>query len=326
MDLSNKSDLADLALLAMYAEDMHRDMQSVDQKIFPEIDDRLSAEWTVLAFLTAKDAIFPLPGVKSPIHITSEPLYYGYVAQHNADAAQYLVAVRGTEGIAEWIIDGQFLWVDHPAGAKVEHGFWDIYSSMQVVGLDGSKKGQTAAEGIKSLVVGATAVTVVGHSLGSSLATYLSYDLALLLGETVEACLFASPRTGDLAWVNDFHRTVTRYIVVNYVLDVVPHLPTRPGYVTLPNVLLLEPKTADAAIRIDVRCNHHVICYCAMLNHGTAIGVHPKQIDLPCISCIDGDKRMVSDGARSMGEAIQAVASTANHVSALFRAMFNLNI
>lgn len=326
MNLQSSTDLAKLALLAMFAEDMHRVADSVDKKRVPDIDERLSADWDVQAFLIASDTIFPPPGVKLPIEIKKEdPIYYGYVAKNRIGPAQFVVAVRGTEGIAEWIIDGQFLWVNGPDATKVEHGFWSIYNSMALVLLDGSQRNAEAAQGIRELV-GAAPVTVIGHSLGSSLATYLSYDLAQQLGEQVQACMFASPRTGDQAWADLYHRTVRDYRVVNYILDVVPHLPTRPGYATLQNVLILAPSTADAAIRIDVRCNHHVICYCAMLDYATATGLSPKQVDLPCQACINGDKRSISNDATSMGVAVEAVASTAHHVSALFRAMFSLDL
>jgi hypothetical protein len=51
--------------------------------------------------------------------------------------------------------------------------------------------------------IGAGAVTVIGHSLGSALATYLTYDLAKALKEKVSACLFASPRSGNKTWVEE---------------------------------------------------------------------------------------------------------------------------
>jgi hypothetical protein len=30
---------------------------------------------------------------------------------------------------------------------------------------------------------------------------------------------------------------------------------------------VIRPSTAEAAIRFDIGCNHHVICYCAMLDY-----------------------------------------------------------
>ena len=34
---------------------------------------------------------------------------------------------------------------------------------------------------------------------------------------------------------------------------------------------MIRPSTAEAAIRFDIGCNHHVICYCAMLDYEETI-------------------------------------------------------
>jgi triacylglycerol lipase len=73
--------------------------------------------------------------------------------------------------------------------------------------------------------MGADTVTVCGHSLGSAIATYLSFDVAKLLGARASACLFASPRTGGQIWTAAYAAQVSTYRLVNYVLDVVPYVP-----------------------------------------------------------------------------------------------------
>ena len=114
-------------------------------------------------------------------------------------------------------------------------------------------------------------MTVCGHSLGSALATYLSFDVAKLTGNRASACLFASPRTGDLAWATAYAAAVSTYRLIDYVLDVVPYVPfdAPPAfqYSTLPGAEILLPSTAQAEVRFDVRCNHNLICYCAMLDY-----------------------------------------------------------
>ncbi len=102
-------------------------------------------------------------------------------------------------------------------GAKVEQGFSDIYKTMTLVGLNGARIGTKAADGIAT-VVGTGNVTVCGHSLGAALATYLSFDIAGLLGNRTSACLFASPRTGDPAWTTAYKARVQTYRLINYVL------------------------------------------------------------------------------------------------------------
>src|ERR1700759_4914380 len=94
--------------------------------------------------------------------------------------------------------------------------------------------------------VGNAAVTVVGHSLGSAIATYLTYDLAKLAKGPVSACLFASPRTGNAAWVAAFDAAIKDYALFNYILDIVPKVPFDAlpliQYSTLPRETVLDPR------------------------------------------------------------------------------------
>src|SRR5271165_7471178 len=61
-----------------------------------------------------------------------------------------------------------------------------------------------------------------------------------------------------------------RLRLINYVLDVVPYVPfdAPPAfqYSTLPGARILLPSTAQAEVKFDIRCNHNLICYCAMLD------------------------------------------------------------
>jgi pimeloyl-ACP methyl ester carboxylesterase len=52
---------------------------------------------------------------------------------------------------------------------------------------------------VKQFAVGKGSLIVLGHSLGSTLATYLTFDLAHpgKLGPRVRGCFYASPRPGD---------------------------------------------------------------------------------------------------------------------------------
>ena len=149
-------------------------------------------------------------------------------------------------------------------------------------------------------------VTVVGHSLGSALATYLTLDLARGgLRDRVSACLFASPHAGNQAFVDLFDRTIADYRLFNYILDIVPRVPLGLGYTPLSRRTVLQPATAEASIRIDVSCNHHVICYCAMLDYeGTMQATDPVPAgEASSAACILGPetgspslaKKLISD-------------------------------
>jgi triacylglycerol lipase len=111
-------------------------------------------------------------------------------------------------------------------------------------------------------------VTIVGHSLGAALATYLTLDLTRAgLRARVSACLFASPRTGNQPFVTLFDQTIADYRLFNYILDIVPRVPPGLGYMPLPRRTVIQPAGAEAVIRVGIGCSHHVICYCAMLDY-----------------------------------------------------------
>jgi triacylglycerol lipase len=238
----------------------------------------LSAGWTIVAYITGDDALLR----KGPLQ-SGQTVCYGFLARRAA--GEFVAAVRGTDGFVEWIEDGEFLPIPYapqnalPAGPlpiSVEQGFWALYASMQLISPAGERLGALAPAIVRAAGPGA-AVTVVGHSLGSALATYLTLDLARGdLGARTSACLFASPHTGNQAFASLFDQTVADYRLFNYILDVVPRVPLGPDYAPLPKRTVLRPETAEASIRFDIGCNHHVICYCAMLDYeGTKHATSP---------------------------------------------------
>jgi triacylglycerol lipase len=284
-------------LLVMYAEDMY-----VQGNTKPNSEPHIErAGWKPIAYLTAKDAILPkraslLAGQKKLLKPADYVVFYGFLARK--DPSLYAVAIRGTEGIAEWIIDADFIPIPNPhePGTKVEQGFWGLYESMNLVDLEGNVINNIAADGIAN-IVGNGNVTVAGHSLGSALATYLSLEIAKHLGPRVSACLFASPRTGDAAWAALYDKTVGDYRLFSYVLDAVPYVPLDlPDagfqYSTLSGATVIEPWAAQADIRLDIACDHHVICYCAMLDYAYTKASPLQPEDQPLWACVIGPREM----------------------------------
>ena len=262
----------DFGYLVAFAEGMY-----VPGSVAPHDEPRVAAAgWDIVGHLIARDSILPDMSSLGPNDAKAlrlgDLVFYGYVARNHADPARYAAAVRGTNGFAEWVIDADFFLRDAPSspGAKVEQGFWSVYDTMTLVGLDGAQIGVKAADGIAK-TVGAATVTICGHSLGSAVATYLSFDVAKLIGANARACLFASPRTGDLAWTTAYAATVATCRLMNYILDVVPYVPldAPPAfqYSTLPSAEIILPSAAQAEVRFDVVCDHNVICYCAMIDY-----------------------------------------------------------
>lgn len=90
--------------------------------------------------------------------------------------------------------------------------------------------------------------------------------------------------------------------MINYLLDIVTHVPTL-FYATLPNPTVIQPATAQAAIRLDIFCNHHVICYCAMIDYADTMAAPTTPQDASCKACI---------GPPPMSDAAKGLASLIN--------------
>jgi triacylglycerol lipase len=262
------TEAAACGLLAMHAMDMYRvNIASLTPAAAPGLT---ATGWTILGYITGQDAV--LRG--GPLQLGGRTICYGFLARQAS--GEMVAVIRGTDGFVEWIEDAEFLPIPYspqvglPAGLAtmlVEQGFWTLYQSMQLIDPVGAPLGDLAAA-ITTKAGAAGTMTVIGHSLGSALATYLAIDLARgTLSQRVSACLFASPRAGNQAFVELFDQTLSNYRLFNYILDVVPRVPLGLGYAPLLRRTVIQPTTAEASIRIGIECSHHVICYCAMLDY-----------------------------------------------------------
>ena len=265
----------DAGVLVLCAEDMFR-----ADRLRPADDPRISATgWEVVAYLFANDDLFQTidgtPAGKKVIKefARDDIVFYGFLAKRNVEE-EYFVAIRGTARVQEWLDDANFPAREYPgvSGATVEYGFYDILKSMTLVGRDRGLPGVAAARGISDSV-GAAPVTVGGHSLGSALATYLSLALAEI-GSPVLAVMFASPRTGNQAFVDYYQsRMAGRYRLYNYILDAVTYVPFSVppllDYETLRDVTLITPESSQADIKLDLACHHHLVCYLAMIDYAS---------------------------------------------------------
>ncbi len=229
-----------------------------------------------------------------------------------------MAVIRGTDGLVEWIEDGIFSPIPYKpklvlssaqGPVAVEQGFWTIYAGMDLITPAGASLGALASAIV--LALGTTGrLTVIGHSLGAALATYLTVDLARGgLAGRVTACLLASPHTGDKAFVDLFDATVADYRLFNYLLDVVPRVPLGLGYEPLPRRTVIRPATAEANIRVNTACNHHVVCYCAMLDYeGTMSALTPMPAgEADSAACILGPETGLPSLAKVLAGAVGAV-------------------
>lgn len=191
-------------------------------------------------------------------------------------AGDVVIAIRGTEGILEWIHDAEFALVPCPflAGAgHTEDGFTDMYESLRAGAATGSPTVVNAL-GTLAFPRPVTSVTICGHSLGGALATLLALDVAANTAFTTPAVYtYGSPRTGDSLFastydqvVKDSHRVVNR-------LDVITALP--PTFVGYEHVLTPDELNPVRLVKCTLICEHSLATYLHLLSLQTAGAVYP---------------------------------------------------
>jgi len=186
-----------------------------------------------------------------------------------------VIAIRGTEGIMEWIQDAKFLLVPCPflaGGGHTEDGFTAMYNSMSVgtvAGSPGVKKAiSDSAFGWKKPV---SSLTICGHSLGGALATLLALDLAANTSfKTPTVYTYASPRTGGLQFASTYNHVVPDTFRVANRLDIVPKLPLPPLYDHVLGLFDLSPVKIGIPVQFlvkpEIPCLHILTSYLHLLS------------------------------------------------------------
>lgn len=197
----------------------------------------------------------------------------GLICQANK-TGDVAVALRGTEGILEWIHDADFLQVPCPflAGAgHTEAGFTLMYESLRT-GTGPDSPTVVAALATLAFPQPVGSVTICGHSLGGALATLLALDVA---ANTVfthpNVYTYASPRTGDSLFASTYDQVVTNSYRIANRLDIVPALPPPLDYehVLNPyelNPVQLLPLPPRVLVKYTVACQHSLATYLHLLS------------------------------------------------------------
>jgi hypothetical protein len=188
----------------------------------------------------------------------TEPRFYGYVARNKNTEQDFVLAIRGTEGLTEWWDDASAFLIPFtqvPHTGLVARGFDKIYSTLQV-----EQHPRTAPElmeaGALPKLQGSFAdqleqmhlrlerasprkaifnekkgrpdrpYVVTGHSLGAALTTlFVMENKEKQKFDITTSCKFASPRVGNTLFVQLFNTLpIDSWRVVNS-LDLVPKLP-----------------------------------------------------------------------------------------------------
>jgi predicted lipase len=193
---------------------------------------------------------------------------FGYVAQKGSDV---IVAIRGAQGVLEWIMSAMFSPVTFPFlhAGRTEQGFTNFYSTLRT-GPDASEP--RVIDAIRSLVSGRTMNTlrITAHSLGAALATMLAIDVAAnAVFATPMVYTFGSPKVGDKQFAGTYDTLVpTSWRIANRN-DVVPLLPLFSGYVHVDAEI---PINSDDRTRPTIPCWHALLTYLNTLDTSVPLG------------------------------------------------------
>jgi len=206
----------------------------------------------------------------------------------DAATGDAVVAIRGTEGILEWIQDARFLPIPCPilaSGGLTEDGFTSMYSSFTVDPAPSSPSVSKSLAGLQWRRP-VQSLTICGHSLGGALATLLALDVAVNTAFTNPAVYtYASPRTGDPSFVSTYNHVVQRTCRIANRMDLVPKLPLPPLYDHVTGLIELNPVILGVPPKIlvkpEVVCEHILSTYLHLLTREA--GGEQLPLDQRCV-------------------------------------------
>ena len=219
----------------------------------------ISVDYTVVTTFYGNDLATELNPLRA-----DQIVSFGFVAQDAAGNA--VVAIRGTEGMLEWVQDSKFLAVKCPflpGSGCTEDGFTAVYESLRVSKDPSSTRLVDFLPNMPSPRT-VTSITICGHSLGGAIATLLALDAAANTTLTHPiAYTYASPRVGDPSFVDTYNQLVPNTYRFANRLDIVPKLPLPPQY---EHVLGLYDLNPMLKVKLDILCEHHLTTYLYLLS------------------------------------------------------------
>src|SRR5713226_3843664 len=203
------------------------------------------------------------PGTNAPVSIG--------LLLWQAITGEAVIAIRGTEGIPEWVQDAKFdtqACFFLPEAGETEDGFTDVYRSFAVGATNGPSVTAALATIFGTRQV--NSLTVCGHSLGGALATLQALDAAAnstFKNPTVYT--YASPRTGSPQFASTYNRMVPNTFRIANRIDVVPKLPLPPVYGHVLGLNELSPFTIfppKVLVEPNPVCEHVLPSYLHLLS------------------------------------------------------------
>ena len=232
---------------------------------------------------------------------TKDPKFYGIVAHEIAHPDHRIIAIRGTDGIVEWLDDAASLLMvpfkQAPHAGRIAFGFDKIYSTMMVVPVQSATAGRTAlaipaftgtfGDQLNQLAnlresdrlqahapaPGRTRpdrpTVVTGHSLGAALATLFVLENSVEQHfDLLAISTLASPRVGNLEFKYVFDALPLISWRIFNTPDAVPKLPpTIPFILDYEHVSTGYSFNSSSFARQNLGCYHNIDTYLHWLDN-----------------------------------------------------------
>jgi hypothetical protein len=225
-------------------------------------------DYTVVTTIYANDLATDM----NPSRVDDE-VSIGLICQVD-QTGDVVIAIRGTEGILEWVHDAEFLQVPCPflvGAGHTEDGFTDMYESLRTGAAPNSP---TVVGALPKLTFPKSvgSMTVCGHSLGGALATLLALDVAANTAFSNPAVYtYGSPRVGDSLFAGTYDQVVKNSSRIANRLDIVPALPPPIDYEHVQNPyelnpVRLVPLPPKVLVKSNAACEHSLQTYLYLLS------------------------------------------------------------
>ena len=266
------------------------DMYAVNNDDLRPAPKNIPPGWELSAWIDMSDFLFQI----------TDPKFYGIVVHEIANPDNRIIAIRGTEGLVEWLDDAASIvmvpFKQVPSAGRVAFGFDNIYSTMKVVPVPHPALGPAATaeseltgsfgDQLEQLALRREAergvahefaegrtrrerpTVVTGHSLGSALATLFTLENSVKQKFDITLCsTLASPKVGNLEFKHIFDALpFTSWRIVN-TRDVVPKLPpTIPFILDYEHVAVAYPFDSWLFAKKNLGCYHSIHTYLHWLN------------------------------------------------------------
>lgn len=241
--------------------------------------------------------------------------FYGFIAVSESNPGDVVLAIRGTRGFQEWLLDFIALPVSfEPAPKKgfVALGFLAIFSKFEFIDLAGNVS--TLSETIQKLHAAnpIKTLTITGHSLGAALATLTAAELAFLntggLKKQLALYTFGSPRVGLADFAINFNKALKACVRIWNILDVVPQVAPFPYiHVSGFGERLLQTEEQLQKLQVNPVCEHIMPDYLWLLDPDKfPIAEKCTHADSRQMAALAGMEPQVAPGARALRRAMLA--------------------